>query len=97
MLHRANYYINKSFSLIIQDDRVKFLIFHYTAVINDSRSLQILTQAKVSAHYLITEIPKIKNSKPIIFNLVPENKIAWHAGLSNWNGRLNLNDRSVDI
>ncbi len=97
IVDRANYYINKSFSFISQDDLVKFLIFHYTTVINDSRSLQILTQAKVSAHYLITEIPKIKNSKPIIFNLVPENKIAWNAGLSNWNGRLNLNDSSVGI
>lgn len=75
---------------------MKFLIFHYTAV-NDARSLQILTQAKVSAHYLIPEIPKIKSGKPVIFNLVPENKRAWHAGLSNWNGRLNLNDSSIGI
>ncbi len=59
LVNRGNYYIKKSFSLISQDDRVKFLIFHYTTV-NDSRSLQILTQAKVSAHYLIPEIPKIK-------------------------------------
>ncbi len=59
--------------------------------------MQILTQAKVSAHYLIPKIPKIKNGKPVIFNLVPENKIAWHTGLSNWNGKLNLNDSSVGI
>ncbi|MFS1563097.1 MAG: N-acetylmuramoyl-L-alanine amidase [Candidatus Arsenophonus phytopathogenicus] len=96
IVDRGNYYIDKSFSSISQNDRVKFLIFHYTAV-NDARSLQILTQAKVSAHYLIPSIPKIKNDKPVIYNLVPEDKRAWHAGLSNWNGRLNLNDSSIGV
>ncbi|CAA2930196.1 N-acetylmuramoyl-L-alanine amidase [Arsenophonus endosymbiont of Bemisia tabaci] len=96
IVDRGNYYIDKSFSSISQDDRVKFLIFHYTTV-NDARSLQILTQAKVSAHYLIPSIPKIKNDKPVIYNFVPEDKSAWHAGLSNWNGRLNLNDSSIGV
>ncbi|MDT9587044.1 MAG: N-acetylmuramoyl-L-alanine amidase [Candidatus Arsenophonus melophagi] len=92
----GNYYIDKSFSPISQDDRVKFLIFHYTTV-NDARSLQILTQTQVSAHYLIPEVPKTKSGKPVIFSLVPEHKRAWHAGLSNWNGRINLNDISIGI
>ncbi len=59
LVNRSIFYIKQSFSLISQDDRVKFLIFHYTTV-NDSRSLQILTQAKVSTHYLILEISKNK-------------------------------------
>ncbi|MFS1538977.1 MAG: N-acetylmuramoyl-L-alanine amidase [Candidatus Phlomobacter fragariae] len=96
IVDRGNYYIDKSFSSIGQNDRIKFLIFHYTAV-NDASSLQTLTQAKVSAHYLIPEIPKMKGGKPVIFNLVPEDRRAWHAGLSNWNGRLNLNDSSIGI
>ncbi|WP_119712252.1 N-acetylmuramoyl-L-alanine amidase [Arsenophonus endosymbiont of Aleurodicus floccissimus] len=96
IVDRGNYYIDKSFSSRSQDDRVKFLIFHYTTV-NDARSLQILTQAKVSAHYLIPSIPKIKNDKPVIYNFVPEDKRAWHAGLNNWNGRLNLNDSSIGV
>lgn len=96
IVDRGDYYIDKSFSSISQDDRVKFLIFHYTAV-NDARSLQILTQDKVSAHYLIPSIPKMKNDKPVIYNFVPEEKRAWHAGLSNWNGRLNLNDSSIGV
>lgn len=93
---KGNYYLDKSFSSIGQNDRVIFLIFHYTAV-DSERSLQLLTQSQVSAHYFIPSIPKTKNDKPIIYNLVPENERAWHAGISNWDGRLNLNDISIGI
>lgn len=96
IVDKGNYYIDKYISSISQDNQVKFLILHYTAV-NDVRSLQILTETKVSAHYLIPEIPKMKSGKPVILNLVSEDKRAWHAGLSNWNGRLNLNNNSIGI
>ncbi|SUG29913.1 N-acetylmuramoyl-L-alanine amidase [Salmonella enterica subsp. arizonae] len=32
-----------------------------------------------------------------IFNLVDENERAWHAGVSSWAGRSNLNDTSIGI
>ncbi len=32
-----------------------------------------------------------------IFQLVPEEKRAWHAGLAYWRGETNINDRSIGI
>ncbi|XP_065213242.1 N-acetylmuramoyl-L-alanine amidase AmiD-like [Planococcus citri] len=92
----GNYYINKSFSSITQYERIEFLIFHFTTV-NDTYSLQLLTRGNVSAHYLIMTNPKTKNDTFTVFNLVPEYKKARHAGISNWNGKTNLNDVSIGI
>lgn len=33
----------------------------------------------------------------MVLQLVAENKRAWHAGVSSWNGRSNLNDTSIGI
>lgn len=95
-LDQGTYFLNKEFKSISQNERIKFLIIHYTAL-NDEDSLNILTKGKVSAHYLITKNIKFKLGKPIIFQLVDEKKRAWHAGISNWNGKLNLNDISIGI
>lgn len=73
-----------------QDSRVQFIVLHYTAV-DLSRSLQLLTEADVSSHYLIAEQPAT------IYRLVDENQRAWHAGDSQWNGRTWLNSSSIGI
>ncbi|MFP3014273.1 MAG: N-acetylmuramoyl-L-alanine amidase [Arsenophonus sp.] len=96
IVDRGDYYVDQSYSSISQNNRIRFIIFHYTTV-DDERSLQLLMQDQVSAHYLIPLIPKIKNNKPIIYNLVSEDVRAWHAGISNWDGRINLNDSSIGI
>ena len=93
---RGDYYINSAHPAKGQDARVKFLILHYTAA-DDARSLALLTQGGVSAHYLVPKIPELRNGKPVVLQLVEEDKRAWHAGISNWNGRVNLNDSSVGI
>ena len=46
--------------------------------------------AKVSAHYLIDEDGDV-------VQLVPEERRAWHAGVSAWQGRARLNDCSIGI
>ncbi len=74
------------------DNREKFLILHYTAVDFQS-SLDILTN-KLSVHYLVSDQPV---DGYYIFQLVDENKRAWHAGVSNWEDRNNLNDSSIGI
>ncbi|BBM42785.1 N-acetylmuramyl-L-alanine amidase, negative regulator of AmpC, AmpD [Leptotrichia wadei] len=74
-----------------QDYRQKFIILHYTAGNRDS-SLKTLTENEVSAHYLVSD----DKSEPV-YSLVDENKRAWHAGVSDWKGRNNLNDTSIGI
>lgn len=96
IIKKNNSFIIKSLTSDAHNERIKFLILHYTAL-NDEDSLNILTKSQVSAHYLIPQYPKIRHGKPIIFQLVDEKKRAWHAGHSTWNGRINLNDTSVGI
>lgn len=77
-----------------QDERIKYIILHYTDETEDA-SLRILSQGKVSAHYLVGT--SHDGHKPIVYRLVRDYKRAWHAGLSNWRGRTNLNDSSIGI
>jgi N-acetylmuramoyl-L-alanine amidase len=47
-------------------------------------------EAKVSAHYLIEEDGRV-------FAMVPEERRAWHAGVSFWKGERNLNGVSIGV
>lgn len=81
--------------------RVRFLILHYTAL-NFKKSVEALTSNLTSVHYLIpdpTERTYVESgfSDLRIFNLVDENERAWHAGVSFWDGRSNLNDTAIGI
>jgi N-acetylmuramoyl-L-alanine amidase len=74
--------------------RIKFLVLHYTAL-PFKQSLKTLTEGAVSAHYLIPE-EKV-NGHNTIFQLVKDADRAWHAGVSAWGSRTNLNDTSIGI
>jgi N-acetylmuramoyl-L-alanine amidase len=81
--------------------RIRFLIFHYTAG-NFSSSVNTLTGPNVSAHYLVPDITdpsylKAGYTRQEVFNLVDETKRAWHAGVSAWGDRSNLNDTSIGV
>ncbi|MFZ4831701.1 N-acetylmuramoyl-L-alanine amidase [Rouxiella sp. Mn2063] len=82
--------------------RVRFLVMHYTAV-NFAQSTTLLAgDGGASAHYLVpdpTEQSYLEAGfKELrLFNLVDENDRAWHAGVSSWDGRTNLNDSSLGI
>ena len=82
----TDYYPSKT-----QDERVRFLVLHYTAI-NTELSLKVLTQKDVSSHYLINDY----DDKQINL-LVDETKRAWHAGISKWKGLDNLNFSSIGI
>ncbi|MCU6218951.1 N-acetylmuramoyl-L-alanine amidase [Enterobacter cloacae] len=76
--------------------RIKVLVIHYTADDFDS-SLATLTDKNVSSHYLIPANPPAPDGKPRIWQLVSENELAWHAGISFWRGTNRINDTSVGI
>jgi len=82
--------------------RIRFLIMHYTAVGFSSSVKSLSGNGSVSAHYLVpnpTEQAYINAGfkEMRIFNLVDESERAWHAGVSYWGGRNNLNDTSIGI
>jgi len=72
------------------ESRVRYLVIHFTQL-NFDRSLQVLTEGNVSSHYLVDVDP------PVIYRLVDEERRAWHAGRSFWQGDTNLNSRSIGI
>ncbi|EEU8497766.1 N-acetylmuramoyl-L-alanine amidase, partial [Salmonella enterica] len=76
--------------------RIKVLVIHYTAE-NFDVSLATLTGRNVSSHYLIPATPPLYGGKPRIWQLVPEQDQAWHAGVSFWRGATRLNDTSIGI
>ena len=73
-----------------QSSRVQYIVLHYTSA-DLQRSLALLTLGEVSAHYLIGEEPAT------IYRLVDEERRAWHAGDSTWQGRTWLNASSLGI
>src|SRR5687767_2229078 len=81
-------HIDTTYTSVGQDSRVMFLVLHFTNE-NFDRSLRILTQGKVSSHYLVAERP------PTIYRLVDESRRAWHAGLSSWRGYTQVNASSI--
>lgn len=82
--------IDTSYSSTGHDSRAQFIILHYTST-DLPRSLQLLSGRDVSSHYLIGESPAT------IYQLVDENRRAWPAGKSEWNGRTWLNATSIGI
>ena len=72
--------------------KIKFLVFHYTGMKSEESALSKLTNinSKVSCHYFIK-----KNGS--IVNLVPEQYVSWHAGVSFWKKFKSINDYSIGI
>jgi N-acetylmuramoyl-L-alanine amidase len=68
------------------------VIIHYTGMRSLQSAVERLLSKKyeVSSHYLIS-----RNGK--IIQLVKDNNIAWHAGISNWFKFKNLNNNSIGI
>jgi N-acetylmuramoyl-L-alanine amidase len=71
---------------------VDTLILHYTGMKTAREAIDRLRDphARVSSHYVVDE-------DGTIYRLVPEERRAWHAGISYWRGRAGLNDVSIGI
>lgn len=68
------------------------LVLHYTGMESGEAALARLRdpQAQVSAHYLVEEDGRV-------FQLVPEERRAWHAGRGVWQGQDDCNGASVGV
>lgn len=70
----------------------RFLVMHFTAGASADSSIRHLTNpnAKASAHLVV-------GRDGAITQLVPFNRVAWHAGISRWQGITGLNTCSIGI
>lgn len=68
------------------------IVIHYTdyLVFEEFMACHLDHASQLSAHYLI-------NDDGTIYQLVADEKRAWHAGISHWNGRDNINHNSIGI
>jgi len=68
------------------------VVLHYTGMPDGPGALARLRdpEAKVSAHYLVEEDGRV-------FSLVAEERRAWHAGVSFWQGERDINAVSIGI
>ncbi len=73
-------------------EKIDTIIIHYTGMKSENAARKRLCdpKAKVSAHYFI-------NRKGSLWQLVEDDKVAWHAGISKWLNRINLNETSIGI
>jgi len=70
----------------------EYLVIHYTAGRNARQSIDWFKNpgAKASAHAVIAR-------DGAVTQMVPFNRVAWHAGISSWEGRVGMNHYSIGI
>lgn len=83
--------IDRSIQAKSQNSRVEMVVLHYTSSGNEA-ALKTLSQLNVSSHYLVTNAPR-----PHVYQLVDESRRAWHAGVSAWYERSDVNSASIGI
>lgn len=73
-------------------DAPDLVVLHYTAMASSAAALERLCapEFEVSAHYLIGRSGRI-------WQLVQEDKRAWHAGAGAWGGAVDVNSRSIGV
>lgn len=71
---------------------ITMVVLHYTEMESAETALARMCdpESKVSAHYLISEAGEV-------IRMVPEEKRAWHAGVSYWRGHRDVNSTSIGI
>jgi N-acetylmuramoyl-L-alanine amidase len=71
---------------------VDILVLHYTGLPTAAEALERLCDpgAQVSAHYTVDE-------DGLVYRHVPEERRAWHAGVSFWAGETDVNGRSIGV
>lgn len=93
---RDGYAVDRSHVSPSHTSRVRHLVLHYTDV-GEAESLAVLTGPHVSAHYVLPLPARERHGQPLVFQLVDEERRAWHAGASAWKNRTQINDTSIGI
>lgn len=72
--------------------RPELVVLHYTGMADTTEARARLCDpaSQVSAHWLLDEQGRAES-------LVPETRRAWHAGAGSWQGRADVNSRSIGI
>jgi N-acetylmuramoyl-L-alanine amidase len=72
--------------------RIDMLVLHYTGMVSAAAAIERLCdpEARVSAHYVVEE-------DGAVWRLVPEERRAFHAGVSCWRGEVDLNHASIGV
>ncbi|AZD07872.1 N-acetylmuramoyl-L-alanine amidase [Pseudomonas chlororaphis] len=97
LMEKNGYAISKGEQAVAKNHRIRFLVLHYTAL-DQAQSFETLTRSEhVSANYLIPNRPKTYKGLPVADQLVDDHDRSWHAGVSQWKNRSNLNDTSLGI
>ena len=68
---------------------IDMLVLHSVAM-SPEEAVDVFKQFKVSCHYIIAEDGEI-------WQLTSQKRWAWHAGISKWRGKKNINSRSIGI
>lgn len=88
MIDNSSY---KSPNFSDRSEKIKYIVLHYTEMnFKDAASRLCNPSYEVSAHYLIKKDGKI-------YQLVDDEKKAWHAGVSFWRGENAINNSSIGI
>lgn len=74
LIDRGEYKIDTHYPSVAKNERVRFLVLHYTAT-DDAESLRLLTQGDVSAHYLVTTHPANVGGSPLYCNWFLKNSV----------------------
>jgi len=74
---------------VTREEPIRFLVVHSFGV-PVPEFVQRLDELRLSTHYVI-------DREGQVFQLVPDDKVAWHAGISYWRHIPNLNAKSIGI
>ena len=86
-------YLSPNFSKNLRKiSKIQYIIIHYTGMNSQKVAIKKLQSrvAKVSTHYLISK-------RGVIYQMVKDQYVAWHAGKSRWGNDKNLNLKSIGI
>ncbi len=90
MLINQSKKFSQFFEITKKPRQIDFLVLHHVQANSAIHAVEQFKQHQVSAHFLIDELGEI-------FQLVDENHVAYHAGISFWSGVEGLNISSIGV